>query len=218
MNRNEYLNILSQRLSVLPVDEYNNTMQYYTEYFEEAGLENEANVIAELGDVHQLAERILQENGQPPQGQKSNQMYIGQQSNEMYMGQQPNQMYMGQQVPVYNQPYIGNYNQSYEEPQSKRSTGMTVFLAIATIPLWIVFVALVFSFGVAAVSVLASSLFTIIAGMCVIFTYFGTGMAFIGSGFIMIAVGMGLLMACKGISQGMKSSFRAIFKCKRTNA
>ena len=126
------------------------------------------------------------------------------------MGQQPNQMYMGQQAPV--------YNQSYEEPQSKRSTGMTVFLAIVTIPLWIVFVALVFSFGVAAVSVLASSLFTIIAGMCVIFTYFGTGMAFIGSGFILIAVGMGLLMACKGISQGMKSSFRAIFKCKKTNA
>ena len=210
MNRNEYLNILSQRLSVLPVDEYNNTMQYYTEYFEEAGPENEANVIAELGDVHQLAERILQENGQSLQGQKSNQMYMGQQSNQMYMGQQPNQMYMGQQAPV--------YNQSYEEPQSKRSTGMTVFLAIVTIPLWIVFVALVFSFGVAAVSVLASSLFTIIAGMCVIFTYFGTGMAFIGSGFILIAVGMGLLMACKGISQGMKSSFRAIFKCKKTNA
>ncbi len=198
MNKNEYLGILSQRLSVLPIDEYNNIMEYYSEYFEEAGADNEANVMAELGDVNQLADRILKENGQ----------YGGPVYNQAY-----SQPYNQPQGQMYNPPY----GQPYQVPKSGLSTGMKVFLAIVTIPLWIVFVALIFSFGVASVSILASSLLTIIAGLAVMGAYFGTGMAFVGSGFIMIAVGMGLLMACKGISHGMKCSYRAIFKRSSAN-
>ncbi len=223
MNKNEYLGILSQRLSVLPIDEYNNIMEYYSEYFEEAGADNEANVMAELGDVNQLADRILKENGQAVNSQQFQQQQFQQQSQPY---NQQNNQYGG---PVYNQAYNQPYNQPqgqmynppygqpYQAPKSGLSTGMKVFLAIVTIPLWIVFVALIFSFGVASVSILASSLFTIIAGLAVMGAYFGTGMAFVGSGFIMIAVGMGLLMACKGISHGMKCSYRAIFKRSSAN-
>ena len=63
MNKSEYLNILSARLKVLQKDEYDNIMEYYTEYFEDAGVEKEFEVIDELGDPNLLADKILRENG-----------------------------------------------------------------------------------------------------------------------------------------------------------
>lgn len=62
MNRFKYLEILSGRLCVeLPEDEYSNVMQYYTEYFAEAGAEKEYEVLKELGSPEDLAKKIIAE-------------------------------------------------------------------------------------------------------------------------------------------------------------
>ena len=62
MNRYRYLEILSRNLGTeIPEEEYNNVMEYYTEYFTEAGPEREAEVIAELGAPENVAKRIIAE-------------------------------------------------------------------------------------------------------------------------------------------------------------
>ncbi len=59
---NNYLETLSKLIKKeLPAEEYNDVMQYYTEYFEDAGIEQEADVIKELGSPEDLAVRILEE-------------------------------------------------------------------------------------------------------------------------------------------------------------
>ena len=62
MNRYAYLNELSNCIqNELPADEYNNVMQYYTEYFVDAGADKEQEVISELGAPDELARRIIAE-------------------------------------------------------------------------------------------------------------------------------------------------------------
>ena len=57
MNKQEFLRKLEQSLRI-KAEEKDEVMRYYTEYFEEAGPENEEAVIAELGDPKMLAEKL----------------------------------------------------------------------------------------------------------------------------------------------------------------
>ena len=50
MTRTEYIAKLTKYLRKLPQQDYEEAIEYFMEYFEEAGPENEARVIAELGD------------------------------------------------------------------------------------------------------------------------------------------------------------------------
>lgn len=59
MTRTEYLDQLNQYLKKLPRKDYQETMDYFVEYFDEAGPENEAKVIAELGSPREAAHEIM---------------------------------------------------------------------------------------------------------------------------------------------------------------
>jgi uncharacterized membrane protein len=60
VNKYRYLDILDSRLQgALPREEYQNVMQYYNEYFADAGMDREAEIIEELGDPEALANRII---------------------------------------------------------------------------------------------------------------------------------------------------------------
>ena len=59
MNREEYLAKLRHYLKKLPQAEYENAMEHFTEYFDEAGAENEAKVIEELGSPKEAASELL---------------------------------------------------------------------------------------------------------------------------------------------------------------
>lgn len=59
MTRDEYLRQLRKYLKRLPKDDYDSAMEYFTEYFEEAGLEGEQRVIQELGSPRQAAAELL---------------------------------------------------------------------------------------------------------------------------------------------------------------
>uniref|UniRef100_UPI00403F8100 DUF1700 domain-containing protein n=1 Tax=Candidatus Enterococcus willemsii TaxID=1857215 RepID=UPI00403F8100 len=59
MNRETYLMELQRYLKKLPHEDYVDAMDYFTEYFDEAGIENEQAVIAELGTPKQAASDIL---------------------------------------------------------------------------------------------------------------------------------------------------------------
>ena len=60
MTRTEYLRKLDKYLRKLPHKDYEEAMDYFTEYFDEAGPENEAKVIAELGSPREAANDIIQ--------------------------------------------------------------------------------------------------------------------------------------------------------------
>lgn len=65
MTRTEYIAKLTKYLRKLPQQDYEEAIEYFIEYFEEAGPENEARVIAELGTpkeaAHEVISRLLEE-------------------------------------------------------------------------------------------------------------------------------------------------------------
>ena len=65
MTKTEYLAKLTKYLRKLPQKDYEEVLEYFMEYFEEAGPENEAQVIAELGTpkeaAHEVITRLLDE-------------------------------------------------------------------------------------------------------------------------------------------------------------
>lgn len=59
MNKQEYLSELESHLASLSEEERTNAIQFYEEYFEDAGPENEQQVISELGKPFALAKSII---------------------------------------------------------------------------------------------------------------------------------------------------------------
>ena len=55
MTRTEYLAQLEKYLKKLPAKDYQEAMDYFTEYFDEVGPEGEAAAIAELGNPKEAA-------------------------------------------------------------------------------------------------------------------------------------------------------------------
>lgn len=60
LSKEEYLAELSRYLRKLPKDDYESAMDYFTEYFEEAGPENEVQAMRDLGTPKEAASEILQ--------------------------------------------------------------------------------------------------------------------------------------------------------------
>lgn len=59
MNRGEYINCLADKLKRLPKEDYEKAMEYFVEYFEEAGGENEQQAIEDLGSPAMAADQII---------------------------------------------------------------------------------------------------------------------------------------------------------------
>ena len=65
MNKGDYLSELHKYLKDMPVEERDNAMRFYMEYFDDAGAENEEGVMQQLGTPKQLAEQIMGDAGEP---------------------------------------------------------------------------------------------------------------------------------------------------------
>ena len=59
MTSGEYLKQLEKYLRKLPQSDYEDAMEYFTEYFADAGPENEQAVIKELGTPKQAAAELM---------------------------------------------------------------------------------------------------------------------------------------------------------------
>ena len=59
MTRTEYLAELDKYLRKLPREDYHEAMEYYIEYFDEAGPDKESQVIDDLGSPKEAASEIL---------------------------------------------------------------------------------------------------------------------------------------------------------------
>lgn len=225
MRKDEYLNILSDRLNVLPADEYRDIMEYYKEYFEEAGKDNEEEVIRDLGDVEELARRIIRENmGDRMAGQPVNPETYGagkgiyNQNTQAYNTQNGAYTHMNMPYSQNNEPYTQINGQPYAPYQPKSSglsTGWKVVIAILTSPLWLGLVigalGIIFGFGFTSVACFFAGIASIIAGIAIVGASFATCIFFVGVGFIIIAVALGFLMATVSLARLVIKAFNAIF-------
>ena len=66
MDKQTFLRCLEEGLRQLPPEEREDILAYHREYFQDAGPEQEAKVIQELGDPDLLARRLLSEYGEQP--------------------------------------------------------------------------------------------------------------------------------------------------------
>ena len=55
MTRQEYMEELKKYLKRLPQEDFDNAIEYFSEYFEEAGPEKEQQVMRELGEPKEAA-------------------------------------------------------------------------------------------------------------------------------------------------------------------
>ncbi|MEG0378184.1 MAG: DUF1700 domain-containing protein, partial [Eubacterium sp.] len=58
MNREKFLSILSRKLKKISFEDRQDILDYYNEYFDDAGIENEQQVIEELGAPAKLAVKL----------------------------------------------------------------------------------------------------------------------------------------------------------------
>ena len=61
MNRTDFMKELRAGIVKLPYQEAEAALEYYEEYFEEAGAENEERVLEELGDPRVIAKQIMED-------------------------------------------------------------------------------------------------------------------------------------------------------------
>lgn len=59
MNKNEYMKVLAHSLRRLPKEDFDQAMEYFEEYFADAGPENEQKAIEDLGTPKEAAKELI---------------------------------------------------------------------------------------------------------------------------------------------------------------
>ena len=189
MNKYNYLNALSNIIqNELPADEYNNVMQYYSEYFADAGVEKEQEVMEALGTPEELAVGIIAEQR-------------GKQPEEVVVRTKRKGLPVGWIIAI---AIVGS------------PIWLAVFCV--AIGLVACAFALVAAFAAFAVSFVIGGVVLIVGGIARLFLSPAEGMVVLGAGFIMEAFGIALMMLSIFLIRltvnGIKSS-RAKKKARR---
>ena len=155
-------------------------MEYYREYFDDAGVENAEKVMQELGAPEQLAKRAAADAAAENE-------FAGAAGS----GQNPG---------------FASYNG--QTAAKKKHTAADITLAVITSPIWaslllaavcvlfavvITVAAVVLSLGFAAAVMVAAGLFTVGTALVTVFLHIPTAVMLIGAG--LVSVGLGLLAA-----------------------
>lgn len=221
MSKEAFIRRLRELLAGLPQSEAEEAIQYYEDYFADAGEENEAKVIEELGSPEKVAANIRADLGMAgTQGEGASRSggtgscdgkgtYSGNGSTSTQGGQSSgagdgyNYGSTGFDGDRYNSDsYSGRAGGSrYEEPSKEKHTALWVVLAICTCYVWIplVLAAVILVFAAIVVVCALSLAFGVTA-----FALGVTGIALIGVAVVkmfvspaagLIMLGSGLIMA-----------------------
>lgn len=221
MSKEAFIRRLRELLAGLPQSEAEEAIQYYEDYFADAGEENEAKVIEELGSPEKVAANIRADLGMAgTQGEGASRSggtgscdgkgtYSGNGSTSTQGGQSSgagdgyNYGSTGFDGDRYNSDsYSGRAGGSrYEEPSKEKHTALWVVLAICTCYVWIplVLAAVILVFAAIVVVCALSLAFGVTA-----FAIGVTGIALIGVAVVkmfvspaagLIMLGSGLIMA-----------------------
>ena len=174
MTKEQFLARLEQLLADLSREDREDALQFYREYLEDAGPENEAAALEELGDVEQLAAQIRAACPVQPEHAPAD--------------DQPRPAYQRSQPPRW--PAPPQYTrQAYDYSQPPRSSSrqggnagrviLLVILLVFTSPLWLGAVLVV---GVGCLFAVGTAGFSAVATSGVAFIVAGLGLLVLGAG------------------------------------
>lgn len=184
MNRNEFMTKLEAQLADIPKEEREEALQYYRDYFEDAGAEHEMDVIRELGSPEQVAETIkadLKYDHHTDSGEYPVGGYTGNYTGEQKTEQKPPKTSMGLKIllivliVLVGAPVV-----------------IPVTLGLALAVLGIVFAAFAFFAGlvIGAAAVMFAGAVIVIVGIPLLITALPAGLLAIGSGLVTFVLGM----------------------------
>lgn len=163
MNRETYMERLRRRLKRLPREDYDRAVAYFTEYFEEAGPEREAQAIEDLGSPELAADQIIRdfavENaGEPAKG-------VRRSFSALWIGI----------LAVFAAPV---------------ALPLALAFGVVILAMVLVAVALLASLFLIAVCVAVAALPCIFGGIWIMFTAFADGLATVGLGLVLLGCGV----------------------------
>ena len=183
MKRQEFMKQLEYLLRGIPESEREDALAYYNDYFDEAGAENEAQVIMELGSPEAVAEKIIAD-----AQQDSRQAYSGSASEDYDK--------------TYTQP---GYRTTENKKMSKSTKILIVILLVLTFPIWIGVVAGLFGVAVGVIGAmfgivvgfLGAAFGLVVGGIACIFT----GVVHLGLVTIeaLTSIGVGAILTALGL-------------------
>ncbi len=191
MTKQEYIAVLVEQLSCVSAEERESAVEYYTNYFDDAGLENEQNVIKQLGSPKKLAKEII----------KATENTQKQDANDEYPQNAPT-------PPAFTQSetYIklkssakSAVDTGVEAMKSSDKNKLILILIICSFPIWLPVLAIIFSV-----------VFSVVAAVfCVVISFFIAGVALlIGGGFLMVF--SLITMVTTAVSSGILNLFIGI--------
>ena len=202
MNKVEFIEELKKRLEGLPSEEIENAINYYYEYFEDAGIDDETDVTISLGTAKEVAEEIISE-------------YSLRNSEEVVKVNLSKDNGNKYNEDEYNTKYFSNEEFNKKEKKSKLPIILISILAVLASPLLLGLgigaVATIFGLAVGLFAIVISIIFgggaCILGGIvCIIATLFAvaqsgvpTTILFIGISLIIIGIGIMFLgLSIKG--------------------
>ena len=175
MNRKEFMSRLSQLLDGVSKEEREEALTYYENYFEDAGPENERNIIRELESPEKVAEIIRRDLG-------ITDLVVSPQKNGEWKEKNQDGSQQNQGRCNGKQNNAGQFHSKAQSADSSQKETLIIVLLVAllvvTCPLWIGFVVGVFGTVVG-----------IFAGL------FGVSVGGIAGGIALLVVAIGLIIA-----------------------
>ena len=166
MNKDEYLEKLSTYIrKEIPADEYNNVMEYYSEYFADAGPDKEQDVIVELGNPEDIAKSVIAE----------------------YRGKNPSDIYV--EKPRKKGIPVGLF-----VAVAIIGLPLWLSLLVVAICIIAVLFVVAFAVAVSSIAFMLGGAIISGVGIVTAFMSPGNGMVAVGGGFLMIAAGVILMM------------------------
>lgn len=225
MDRYDFMWRLKSLLSDIPEQEREEALQYYNDYFEDAGRENEASVIEALGGPERVAENIKRDAGQ----------------NLFFDQYEESKVEKGNEIIEYSSGW--EEEQKTEKTKKELSGGLKALLVIlgifafpvllplgltaigimlAIVGIGVACVAVIGSIGITALSLFIAAFICMIVGVMAMTYDVSAGLGILAIGFILVAVGLLILVVTVAIGglipklfQGIGWLFRTCFGRKK---
>lgn len=221
MNKQEFMQRLEAMLQDLPPSEKEEALQYYNDYLDDAGVENEAEVLKALGSPEQVADQIrksdsIAESFQDIKADDHKMMKYGEaisQSSNTQEKQKQSEAFAGTTISS-NENGDGRSN-SYGRTGSKRQIMPTWVIVLCCVvgvlaaPVWIpilfaaggillaiviTWFSLIFAFGVTALALFGAAVILLVVGVICVVAEPVIALGVFGGALICAAVGLLFMM------------------------
>lgn len=208
MNKIEFMRQLDVLLVGLPIHEREEALQYYEDYFADAGEENEQSVIEALGTPKKVAENIKRDLSQ----------------SRGFEEYEPQKVESGKEMVEYHPEIEAVKEPVKAEKSSGLSGGMIALIIVlcilaspvligilgAVIGIGAAWIGLIVAFGAVAISLVVVSIVLVVIGIVGIMQNPLAGIGVIGTGLLLAAVGILFLMLCVLLAWGIPALIGAI--------